>query len=192
MIEAPELFLGMMAISPNFRELNDSEILFPKLSIPALRFFLDWLRGHGEIIFHRLAQPKIVRKILQTPYAVTIDDDLVALLLDPLIKTTGSCAVILDVMSYVRGPLPESQLAELSKCEKRNIPIIWVCYGTEDPWTPAARVKSLKRFASIEKVISVPETGHCPQDEAPDLFHQILLSFLKRLYPTRKATVENR
>jgi pimeloyl-ACP methyl ester carboxylesterase len=74
--------------------------------------------------------------------------------------------------------LPEQLLSDPSY--PHNVPV-WVCYGTEDPWTPAKRVDRMLSLDPVERVIPLLEVGHCPHDEAPEQVNPLLLEFLKRV-----------
>jgi pimeloyl-ACP methyl ester carboxylesterase len=160
-LDKPQLFKGVFAISPNFRELHSAEVSAPMITMPVVRCIQGALRAKGQGLFDALAKPDIVKKILKEPYAVTdaVDDTLVKVLLDPLL-TEGASNVVFDTLSYSAGPLPEQQLSEFSQ-EKP----VWVCYGKSDPWTPPGRVEALISKPSVERVVGWDGVGHCPHDE---------------------------
>ena len=188
-IDSPTLFNGAFIVNPNFRELHSAEVPLSKFAMPLIRQVQSILRSKGQGLFESLAKPDIVRQILKEPYAVeeAVDDELVNVLLTPLL-TPGASDVVFDTLSYSSGPLPEQQLREKAfqvveqkdKKERQEMPV-WICYGSEDPWTPAARVESLEGVGSVERVIELSGVGHCPHDEAPELVNPLLLSYLKRL-----------
>jgi pimeloyl-ACP methyl ester carboxylesterase len=174
-IDKPDLFRGVFVVSPNFRELHSAEIAAPQLSMPIVRWVQQLLRDKGQGLFDALAKPETVKQILKEPYAVesAVDDVLVDVLLTPLL-TEGASQVVFDTLSYSAGPLPEIQLGEITKP-------VWICYGKEDPWTPAGRVEALLRKPTVEKVVAFDNVGHCPHDEAPELVEPLLLEYLKRV-----------
>lgn len=177
-LNEPHLFDGVFVVSPNFRELHISEIPFPKLSMPLLKSVQSLLRTKGYGLFKALAKPDTVRQILKEPYFVeeAVDDTLVDVLLDPLL-TDGAADVVFDTLSYSAGPLPEQQLQD----PNFSVPV-WVCYGTEDPWTPSKRVEKLVNFNSlVERVVALEGAGHCPHDETPDLVNTLLSEFLQKI-----------
>jgi pimeloyl-ACP methyl ester carboxylesterase len=182
-MDAPELFSGVFAISPNYRELHSAEVPLPSLTMPVLRFQQRLLRERGKFLYDALAVPRNVKSILQTPYAVreAVDDALVGALLDPLL-TPGAMEVVFDTLSYSAGPLPEQQLQMFPPGKP-----VWVCYGKADPWTPGRRVEAMARLYSppVEVVVGWEGVGHCPHDEAPERVHPLLLKFLDRV--TSKA-----
>ncbi|KAH7861848.1 hypothetical protein Vadar_031699 [Vaccinium darrowii] len=60
------------------------------------------------------------------------------------------------------GPLPEELLPQV-KC-----PVL-IAWGDKDPWEPIELGRAYGKFDSVEDFIVLPNVGHCPQDEAPDL-----------------------
>ena len=179
-LDEPALFDGCFVISPNFRELHSAEIPLAEVAMPVLRSVQKLLRNKGQGLFDALAKPDIVKQILQEPYAVStaVDDELVDVLLTPLL-TQGAADVVFDTLSYSAGPLPEQQLNDPTFPSETAL--VWICYGTADPWTPGKRVDKLGDLSSVEKVVAFKDIGHCPHDEAPELVNPLLLEFLQRL-----------
>lgn len=176
-IDQPDLFRGVFVVAPNFRELHSAEVAFPGLAMPVIRQVQKLLRSKGQGLFDALAKPDTVKQILKEPYAVVdeVDDTLVDVLLTPLL-TEGASQVVFDTLSYSAGPLPEIQLSNFPKDKP-----VWVCYGEDDPWTPAGRVEALIGKPTVEKVVGWPGVGHCPHDEAPQLVEPLLLEYLERV-----------
>jgi pimeloyl-ACP methyl ester carboxylesterase len=183
-IDAPELYAGVCVVTPNFRELHSAEIPFPQLSMPLIRAIQKALRERGQPLFDALAKPNTVKQILKEPYKVqeAIDDTLVQVLLDPLLSE-GASKVVFDTLSYSAGPLPEQQLSMIPPDKP-----VWITYGSDDPWTPDARVDALIEKPCVERVVPLPGIGHCPHDEAPELVNPFILEFLKRVHPTTTIT----
>jgi pimeloyl-ACP methyl ester carboxylesterase len=105
--------------------------------------------------------------------SLQVTDELVDVLLTPLL-TDGAADVVFDTLSYSAGPLPEQLLAD----DRLTAPVL-VCYGEKDPWTPAARVRALERFERVQRVVPLPDVGHCPHDEAPDIVNPLVLDFVR-------------
>lgn len=182
--EKRELYNGCMIINPNFRELHSAEVPLSFATMPLVRLIQKTLREKGQPLFDLLAKPNTVKEILKEPYVRqnAIDDTLVDVLLTPLLLP-GASDVVFDTLSYSAGPLPEQQLQQLDKTVRPDDDIpVWVCYGDEDPWTPAKRVESLSKLKSVERVIKLgPGVGHCPHDEAPELVNPLLVEFMERV-----------
>jgi len=178
-VDSPDLFDGLFIVNPNFRELHSAEFPLPELTMPIVQTVQACLRNYGQPLFQALAKPDIVGKILREPYHIhsAIDEELVDVLLTPLL-TPGAADVVFDLLSYSAGPLPEQLLSDPSYPQK--VPV-WVCYGKEDPWTPAKRVDRMLSLDPVERVIPLHKVGHCPHDEAPEQVNPLLLDFLKRV-----------
>lgn len=176
LMDAPDLFRGVFVVCPNFRELHSAEVPVPSVVMPFLQAFQGLLRKYGQALFDAAATPSVVKQILQKPYARidAVDDTLVQVLLDPLLTPSAS-HVVFDTLSYSAGPLPEQQLGMLPPGKP-----VWICYGRNDPWTPARRVEALQNYPSVERVVGFDGVGHCPHDEAPELVHPLLVEFLNR------------
>lgn len=174
-VDEPSLFGGILAVNPNFRELHAAEM---PAGLGPLVSAVQWaLREYGQPLFDALANPGTVKQILREPYhdPEQVTDELVEVLLRPLLME-GSADVLFDSLSYSAGPLPEQLLADPAL----KVPV-WVCYGEEDPWTPNARVRSLDRFAPVERVVPVRGAGHCPHDEAPGIVNPLIVEFARRV-----------
>ena len=108
--------------------------------------------------------------------ASQVTDELVKVLLAPLLLP-GAADVVFDTLSYSAGPLPEQLLQDPRLSDKP----VWVCFGDKDPWTPPARVTALEKYAPVKRIVSLPNVGHCPHDEAPDLVNPLILEFAASL-----------
>jgi len=177
--DEPDLFAGVMLVTPTFREMHVAE-QSPFLQ-PLTAAVQKLLQRFGHGLFRRAANAETVRKLLLEPYHVkdAVDDVLIQSLLDPLL-TVGAAEVVLDTLAYSTGPLPE-QLLETFPLE---IPV-WIGYGERDPWTPAARVQALQRHAAVEIVQGWTDVGHAPHDENPHAVHAMLTSFMEKAARTR-------
>jgi len=185
-IDAPDIFDGVFIVSPNFRELHSSEVAIPAITMPIVRFIQSCLREYGYPLFQALAKPDTVAQILRVPYHVrsAIDEELVDVLLSPLL-TPGAADVIFDLLSYSAGPLPEQLLSDPAY-PLQTAPV-WICYGCEDPWTPGKRVERMISLAPVERVVPLPNAGHCPHDETPELVNPLLMEFLQRAKLSSRA-----
>ena len=106
-LDEPDLYNGVCVINPNFRELHSAEVPLSQVTMPIVRQVQSLLREKGHGLFKTLATKDTVTQILKEPYSVTeaIDDELVSVLLDPLL-TKGADEVVFDTLSYSAGPLP--------------------------------------------------------------------------------------
>jgi len=174
-VDRPDLFNGILIVNPNFRELHVAES--PVFLQPLTSLVQAMLRETpvGKALFDALATTPTVKTILQEPYCdpKQVTDELVDVLLTPLL-TKGSAEVVFDTLSYSAGPLPEQLLQD----SRLSAPV-WVCWGEQDPWTPAARVMALDRFKAVKRIVPLPGVGHCPHDEAPTVVNPLIMEFVQ-------------
>lgn len=126
------------------------------------------IRPLGHFFFSRLARPQVIRNVLQQAYArdEAVTDELVNILLTPA-QDPGAADVFLAFVRYSQGPLPEDLLPQL------HCPVL-VIWGEADPWEPIAQGRELANYPTVEDFIVLPDVGHCPQDEAPELINPLL------------------
>merc|ERR1712071_412390 len=100
-----------------------------------------------------------------------VNEELLEILLAPG-SDEGAEDVFLSVFAGEPGPTPESILPDV-KC-----PILSL-WGDDDPWTPVDSGShsgdQFYKYNDNYDLRILPATGHCPQDEAPELCHQELL-----------------
>ncbi|CAN0362478.1 unnamed protein product [Ascophyllum nodosum] len=133
----------------------------------------------GPFFFANFRTEENVRSVLKQVYAKgEVDDELVKLLIAPS-NDDGACEVFLKVLTGPPGPTPSSLL---KKIEGTKILAIW---GEDDPWTPLDTGlhsgASLYQYLDSFELVVLPQTGHCPHDENPELCHAALLPWLKAL-----------
>lgn len=174
-IIAPDWVQGIVLINCSLRLLHDRKRAtlpwYRSASAPLLQTLLAY-KPFGHFFFARLAQAKVIRKILLKAYAkpAAVTDELVDLLLQPALDP-GAADVFLAFTAYSQGPLAEDLLPQLS-CPAL---ILW---GTDDPWEPIDLGRELANFPAVEAFIPLEGVGHCPQDEAPEIVNPILQEWL--------------
>lgn len=132
----------------------------------------------GRFLFDRVRQkPQIRRTLLQVyrnPEAVT--DELVDLLYAPSCDP-GAQQVFASVLSAPPGPTPADLLPKVG----RPLLVIW---GADDPWTPITGAKIFQQASENGQpveIVPIPNAGHCPHDERPDVVNPLILDWLARL-----------
>ncbi|CAN6175955.1 unnamed protein product [Urochloa humidicola] len=131
-----------------------------------------WNTIVGKLFFNAVATPESVKNILCQCYHDTsaVTDELVQIILQPGLDP-GAVDVFLEFICYSGGPLPE-ELLPLVKC-----PVL-VAWG-EDPWEPVELGRAYASFDTVEDFVVLPDVGHCPQDEAPELVNPLVQSFVQ-------------
>ena len=173
----PAMVLGIAMLDCSLRLLHDRRRLelpwYRRYSAPVLQTLLNF-KPLGYFFFSRLANPKLIKKVLLQAYknSDSVTDELVELLYQPS-QTEGAADVFLAFISYSQGPLAEDLLPQIS------CPVL-ILWGTEDPWEPIALGRELANYPVVEDFIPLPGVGHCPQDEAPELVNPLLENWLNK------------
>lgn len=172
-IYAPELVVKTVLINCSLRLLQEQNQLdLPWYRRVGVKFVQNILgvRAIAKIFFDQVRNPRAVRQILSQAYInkSEITDELVEILLRPA-QNPNAVDVFMAFVRYSQGPRPEDLLAILP-CEAI---VLW---GDRDPWEPITLGrKSFTQFASVKEFIELPNAGHCPQDEVPELVNPILI-----------------
>lgn len=129
----------------------------------------------GQFLFNRVRQKaQIRRSLLQVycnPEAVT--DELVDLLYEPSCDA-GAQQVFASILSAPPGPTPAELLPKV------NVPLL-VIWGANDPWTPITGAKIFQQASENGQpiqIVPIPNAGHCPHDEVPDIVNSQILNWL--------------
>lgn len=174
-IMSPELVSKTILINCSLRLLQEDNLLKqPWYRQVSTKFMQNILsnRAIAQVFFGQVRKPQVVRKILAQAYArkEAITDELVNILIEPA-QHPNAVDVFVAFVSYSQGPTPQSLLAKLP-CEAI---ILW---GENDPWEAIALGRELAKFPCVSQFISIPNAGHCPQDEAPEDINPILIKLL--------------
>jgi pimeloyl-ACP methyl ester carboxylesterase len=174
-VDHSELYEGLMLINCSLRLLHDrrrqSLPWYKQVSSTLLQRVLE-NKAIGHFFFDRIAKPQVIKNILSQAYCdhTAITPELIEILYRPS-QDEGAADVFLAFTAYSQGPLPEDLLPQL------QIPcrILW---GEQDPWEPIALGRAYGEYATVDQFISLPQVGHCPQDEAPDVVNPLILEWL--------------
>jgi pimeloyl-ACP methyl ester carboxylesterase len=167
----PELVKSVALLNCSLRLLHDRKRatmpFYRQWGAPILQSVLK-VKAIGNLFFNQLAKPKVVKKILlqayHRPEAVT--DELIDILMAPA-GDVGAADVFVAFTAYSWGPLPEDLLPLLS------CPAIAI-WGAADPWEPIDLGRELMAVPTVREFVEIPNVGHCPQDEAPELVNPVL------------------
>lgn len=129
----------------------------------------------GTVLFNLIRQKPRLRRTLRQVYRdhTAITDDLIDLLYEPSCHPNAQ-KVFAAILSAPPGPRPESLLPQITQ----PLLILW---GEKDPWTPIRSAKFYQELAEQNdcvQFIPIPDTGHCPHDERPDLVNAHILNWL--------------
>ncbi len=177
-VTEPKLFTGVAMLNCSLRLLHDRKRVdmpfYRRWGTPILQSILN-IPDIGNFFFKQLAQPKVVRKILLQAYhrPEAVSDELIDILMAPA-ADAGAADVFLKFTAYSWGPLPEDLLPQLS------CPAIAI-WGAADPWEPIVLGRELMNVSTVNEFVELPNVGHCPQDEAPELVNPILSNWISNL-----------
>jgi pimeloyl-ACP methyl ester carboxylesterase len=130
----------------------------------------------GPWLFDRVRQKSRIRgslkQVYRNPDAIT--DELVDLLHQPSCDP-GAQQVFAAILTAPAGPRPTELLPKI------QVPLL-VFWGEADPWTPIAGAKLYQDLTGSHAIefVAIPNTGHCPHDERPEIVNPALIDWLRR------------
>ncbi|MFZ4728043.1 MAG: alpha/beta fold hydrolase [Pseudanabaena sp.] len=175
-IYAPELIFKTVLINCSLRLLQEQNQLdmpwFKRVGVKAVQNILG-NRAIAKLFFDQVRNRRSVKQILSQAYfhKEAVTEELVDILIKPA-QNPNAVDVFMAFVRYSQGPRPEDLLAILP-CDAI---VLW---GDRDPWEPIELGrKSFTKFVCVKEFIDIPNAGHCPQDEVPEIVNDILLKFL--------------
>ncbi|HIK27637.1 MAG: alpha/beta fold hydrolase [Oscillatoriaceae bacterium SKW80] len=131
----------------------------------------------GQFLFNRIRQKHRIRNTLKQVYRnhQAITNELVDLLYEPSCDP-GAQKVFASILTAPPGPKPTELLSKV----KRPLLVLW---GEDDPWTPIKGGKIFQEQAETKPIqfVAIPNTGHCPHDERPEVVNSLILNWLENL-----------
>lgn len=132
----------------------------------------------GRFIFNRVRQKNRIRSTLRQVYRdrAAITDELVDIIYEPT-RDPNAHQVFASVLSAPPGPKPAELLPKL----QRPLLVLW---GDEDPWTPITGAKIYQQLSENNEKVEfypVPQAGHCPHDEKPELVNEQIINWLEKV-----------
>lgn len=129
----------------------------------------------GPFLFHQIRQKPRLRRTLHQVYhdQTAVTDELIDLLYEPSCDA-GAQKVFAAILTAPPGPRPEELLPRITQ------PLL-VLWGEADPWTPITGAKLYQTLAAQSDQVEftpIPNTGHCPHDERPEIVNQQILQWL--------------
>ncbi len=174
--EHPEIAAAGVLINSAGGLSHRSNELNPLLSI-VMATFNRVVRSPitGKFVFNRIRQKAQIRRTLYQVYRnrEAVTDELVDLLYTPSCEP-GAQQVFASILSAPPGPSPEELLPKV----ERPLLVIW---GADDPWTPITGAKiyeEARENGKPIKIIPIPNAGHCPHDEVPDVVNTQIVDWL--------------
>lgn len=130
----------------------------------------------GPLVFSQVRQRFRIRGALRQVYSNrdAITSELVEILYRPSCDV-GAQKVFASVLTAPPGPRPSSLLPQI----QHPLLVLW---GESDPWTPIQGAKIYQDMAQDPRFAltfqSIPNTGHCPHDERPEIVNKLILEWL--------------
>jgi pimeloyl-ACP methyl ester carboxylesterase len=129
----------------------------------------------GKFIFDQVRQKGRIRNTLTQVYCdrTAITDELVEILYQPSCDPTAQ-QVFASIITAPAGPSPTELLPKV------QCPIL-VLWGEADPWTPIKGADIYKKHAEKFPLTfqAIPNTGHCPHDERPEVVNAAILAWTR-------------
>ena len=156
-----------------------------------LRPPLNWVMGTftrvvssdllGPFVFSQVRRKHRIRSSLKQVYRnrEAITDELIEIIHTPASKPTAQ-KVFASIVTAPPGPKPTDLLPKIQQ------PLL-VLWGENDPWTPIKGADIYRQLADDPNqpnpvtFHSIPDTGHCPHDERPEIVNPLILDWLQDL-----------
>lgn len=136
-------------------------------------FTPSWLlRG----LFPMLRSRSVIRRWAKIAYPndLALDEELVTILTTPPQDEGASDAFVALAQSALHP-----QFAQTVKQLLPNLDIpILLLWGERDRMIPPRLARSFVGLNSNLELVMLPKLGHCPHDEAPEQFHEVILPWL--------------
>lgn len=135
----------------------------------------------GPFLFDRIRQKNRIRETLYQVYCnrAAVTEELVHFIYGPACDP-GAQKVFASILSAPPGPKPEELLSRIDH------PLL-VLWGEADPWTPIAGSQIYQQWGNPEaakpsiEFVPIPQAGHCPHDERPEVVNPLMLEWLAQL-----------
>ncbi|MCS6812881.1 MAG: alpha/beta fold hydrolase [Cyanobacteria bacterium] len=130
----------------------------------------------GGFLFNLVRQKSRIRSTLHQVYrnSEAITDELVDMLYAPSCDP-GAQQVFASILTAPPGTPPRELLPHV------QAPLL-VLWGEADPWTPISGATPFQEHtASPVQIVPIPDTGHCPHDERPDVVNALIIDWLASL-----------
>lgn len=128
----------------------------------------------GPFLFNQVRQKHRIRNSLRQVYRNpdAITDELVEILYRPSCDP-GAQQVFASILNAPAGPRPEELLPRV----QAPMLLLW---GEEDPWTPIKGARIYQQAPGTIDFQSIPQTGHCPHDERPEIVNSRIVEWLQQ------------
>ena len=173
----PEMVQGIVMLS--LPDLSLRQEMIPKWLQPVVATIEGIVASPPllETLFKVLRQPGIIRRWAGIAYynQAAITDELVEILAAPP-QDEGASKTFSALCRAVNRP----KFAPAAKTLLPNLKIpVLLIWGCQDRMVPSRIAQSFVQLNPQIKLVELDNAGHCPHDECPDKFNQILLNWLE-------------
>ena len=174
----PEMVEGLVMLS--LPDVSLRQEMLPKAIAPLVTTLENVVASPPLIknLLKFLRKPEIIKRWAKVAYEdeTAIDDELVQILSRPAYDE-GAARTFYRLFQGVR----QSSFAKPAKevLPKLEIPILLV-WGEQDKMVPGTLATIFAQMSDRIELVQLPNMGHCPHDENPEVFNQILTEWLER------------
>lgn len=175
----PQMTQGLVMV--NLPDVTSRREMIPKLLQPVVSSIEGIFTTPILLkpLFFLVRRPSIIRKWVKLAYydqnAVT--DELVDILATPPFDENAEQAFCALVQSVNQPYFANSAKKMLSNL---NIAILLI-WGDEDKIIPVSLAPQLAKVNSCIELQILERVGHCPFDESPDIFNNLIISWIEKM-----------
>jgi pimeloyl-ACP methyl ester carboxylesterase len=175
----PEMSKGIVTIS--LPDLSELEAIVPKYIRPIKRSLEAIVGGLlSKPLFYFVRRPQTIKYILANfAYSdrTNVDHELVEIIVRPAREDQAATAFYyLSLSMNQEADLPSAKQA----IAQLNVPML-ILWGTNDRFIPPILGCKLVKCSPLAQLVELPNLGHCPQDEAPELVNAEILAWINSI-----------
>jgi len=172
----PEMVKAIVMLS--LPDVSIRQEMLPKWLLPIVTTLENLVASPPLLksLFVVLRKPQLIRKWANVAYndGKAITEELVEILTAPA-QDEGAAETFLALFQGVRNPEFSPPSKAILPTLKIPILLIW---GSEDRMVPPVLGPVLAKLNPQIDFVELENVGHCPHDECPELFNELLLSWL--------------
>ena len=175
---------GVVLIDCAQRLMDDKQLATQPAWMAWIRPLLKTMvrqRWLSTALFRNAARPGVIRSVLKQAYPSggNIDQNLVDLLFQPT-QRNGAAEAFRGFINLFDDYLAPQLMANLSI----PIDLIW---GENDPWEPLSEAQNWHTTIDcIRSLTVIPNSGHCPHDESPEVTNIAIIKCLSLIASPKK------
>lgn len=131
-----------------------------------------------NLLFKVLRRPAVIRRWAALAYAdpAAVNEELVEIFAAPAYDE-GAARTFCALFSAIRQPQFSPPVKTL--LPQLDLPILLI-WGRQDRMVPPRLAQTLLKLNPRLELVELERVGHCPHDESPEPFHQVLLGWLQK------------